>query len=48
LVGKEEDTEAIILPKVAAAEDAGGGRNRLAMARLLGFAREKALERERK
>jgi hypothetical protein len=48
LVGKLEDTEAIILPKVAAAEDAGGSRNHRATARRLGFARERAWERERK
>jgi hypothetical protein len=47
-VGKEEDTEAIILPKVAAAEDAEGGRNHRATARRLGFARESSGERERK
>jgi hypothetical protein len=35
LVEEEEDSEATILPKVAAAEITGGGRNRRATARAI-------------
>jgi hypothetical protein len=45
-VGEEEDVEASIWPKVAAAEDAGGGRSRRETARRFGLAGERAQERE--
>jgi hypothetical protein len=48
LVGEEEDAEASIWPKVAAAEDVEGGRNRRATARRFGFTGERARERERR
>jgi hypothetical protein len=46
LVEEEGGSEVTILPKVAAAEIAGGGQNRRAMARAIRV-RERARERER-
>jgi hypothetical protein len=46
LVEEEEGSEATILPKVAAAKIARGGRNRRAMMRAIRV-REQARERER-